>query len=112
MRKTRKYPCCIRIEREKAKENGHGKLALFVKGRQVEATQKHVALLACLHENQGCLVSYKQLGRILGHKSARKPQQHVLRQYMSWISKTLAANKALCTLAVSFRNGYVLCGHK
>jgi DNA-binding response OmpR family regulator len=108
----RKYPCCIRIERESAEENGQAKLLLFIKGQQVEATQKHAALLAHLHKNQGHLVSYKQLAMILGHKSARKPQQHILRQYMLWISKTLAAHKALCTLAVSFGNGYVLCGHK
>jgi DNA-binding response OmpR family regulator len=77
-----------------------------------EATQKHTALLAYLHKNQGRLVSYRQLVLILGHKSARKPQQHLPRQYMLWISKTLAAHKALCTLAVAYRVGYVLCGHK
>jgi hypothetical protein len=98
--KTRKYPCCIRIERQSARKNGHAKLVLFIKGNQVEATQKHAALLACLHQNQGHIVSYKQ------------PQLHILRQYVSWISKTLAAHKALCMLAVAPRVGYVLCGHE
>jgi hypothetical protein len=110
VRKKRKYPCCIRIK--SAKENGELKLVLFIKGRRVEASQKHTALLACLHKNQGHVVSYKQLGLILGHKFAREQQLHILRQYVSWISKTLAARRALCILAVAPRIGYVLCGHK
>jgi DNA-binding response OmpR family regulator len=108
--KKRKYRCCIKIE--SVKENGQLKSVLFIKGRQVEASQKHTALLACLHKNQGHVVSYKQLGLILGHKSAREQQLHILRQYVSWISKTLAAHRALCILAVAPRIGYVLCGHK
>ena len=112
MPKTRKYRCCIRIVRQSAKQHGQAKLVLFIKGRQVEASQKHTALLACLHKNQGHIVSYKQLGLILGHKSARTPELHILRQYVLWISKTLAAHKALCMLAVAPRIGYVLCGHK
>jgi hypothetical protein len=62
VRKKRKYRCCIRIE--SAKENGELKLVLFIKGRRVEASQKHTALLACLHKNQGHVVSYKQLEQI------------------------------------------------
>jgi hypothetical protein len=54
--KSRKYRCCIRIE--SAKENGQAKLVLFIKGRQVEApTEKHTALLDCLHKNRGLCVS-------------------------------------------------------
>jgi len=51
--KTRKYPCCVRIVREGAKKNGQAKLILFIKGRQVEASQKRTALLARLHKTQG-----------------------------------------------------------
>ena len=109
--KTRKYPCCIRILHERADNRPKVQLVLLIKGRQVEATQKNAALLACLHENQGRIVSYKQLNLILGHKSG--PQQlHILRQYVLWISKTLAAHKALCMIAVAPRVGYVLCGHE
>ena len=109
--KTRKYPCCIRILHEWTDNRPKVQLVLLIKGRQVEATQKHMALLACLHENQGRVVSYKQLNQILGHKSG--PQQlHILRQYVLWISKTLAAHKALCMIAVAPRVGYVLCGHE
>ena len=110
MRKKRKFRCCIRIE--SAKENGQLKLVLFIKGRRVEASQKHTALLACLHKNQGHVVSYKHLGLILGHKAAQAQQIHILRQYVLWISKTLAAHRALCILAVAPGIGYVLCGHK
>jgi hypothetical protein len=66
--KTRKYPCCIRILHERADNRPKVQLVLLIKGRQVEATQKNAALLACLHENQGRIVSYKQLNLILGHK--------------------------------------------
>jgi len=110
--KAHKYRCCIRIERESARQNGQAKLVLFIKGRQVEATQTQTAMLACLHKNQGHVVSYKQLVLILGHNSIRPPQLHILRQHASWIGKTLAAHKALCILAVAPRIGYVLCGHK
>jgi len=78
----------------------------------VEVSQKLAALLACLHENQGRVVSYKQLNLILGHKSVRPQQLHILRQYVLWISKILAAHKALCMITVAPRIGYVLCGHK
>jgi DNA-binding response OmpR family regulator len=109
--KARKYPCCIRIERESTKQNGQAKLILFIKGHQVEATQTQTTLLACLHQNKGHVVSYKQLVRVLGQKSTAPEQLHILRQYASWITKTLAAHKALCILAVAPRVGYVLCEH-
>jgi len=112
MPKTRKYPCCIRIERESVRKNRQTELILFIKGRHVEANQTQIAVLNCLHKNQGHLVSYKQLNLILGHKSTRPPQLHILRQYVSWIGKTLTAHNALCMLAVAPRIGYVLCGHK
>ena len=112
MPKTRKYPCCIRIERESAKKKRQAKLILFIKGQRVDASQTQTALLACLHKNQGHIVPYKQLGGLIGHKSTRPEQRHILRQYASWITKTLAAHKALCMLAVAPRVGYVLCGHK
>jgi DNA-binding response OmpR family regulator len=112
MPKARKYPCCIRILRESTKNMGQVQLVLLIKGRQVEASQTQTALLACLHQNQGHVVPYKQLGRLLGHKSTRPEQLHILRQYASWITKTLAAHRALCILAVAPRVGYVLCGHE
>ena len=112
MPKTRKYRCCIRIERESARKNGQANLVLFIKGRQVDASQTQMAMLAYLHKNQGYIVSYEQLGQILGHKFARPQQRHILRQYASWIGKTLSAHRALCILAVAPRVGYVLCGHE
>jgi DNA-binding response OmpR family regulator len=81
-------------------------------GRWKPPTEKHTALLDCLHKNRGHLVAYQQLGQILGHKTFRKPQRHVLRQYVSRIGKTLAAHKALCILAVAPDIGYVLCAHQ
>jgi len=78
--KTRKYPCCIRILHERTENRRKVQLVLLIKGRQVEASQKLVALLACLHENQGRVVSYKQLNLILGLKSVRPQQLYILRQ--------------------------------
>ena len=78
----------------------------------MDASQRQTALLACLHENQGHIVPYKQLVRLLGHRSTRLEQMHILRQYAAWITKTLTAHKALCMLAVAPRVGYVLCGHE
>ena len=111
--KTRKYPCCIRIERERAKSKNYDyKLLLFIKGRRVKASATQIAVLACLHDDQGHVVPYQRLGRILGYKSTELPQRHTLRQYVLWIKKTLAAHKALCVLAVVPEIGYVLCGHR
>ena len=78
MPKTRKYPCCIKILHGRAENRRKVQLVLLIKGRQVEASQKLAALLACLHENQERVVSYKQLNLILGHKSVRPQQLHIL----------------------------------
>ena len=113
MPKARKYPCCIRIETESARPKGRDdKLVLFIKGRRVRASATQVALLACLHDDQGHVVPYERLGRILGYKSTQMPERRILRQYVLWIKKTLAAHKALCVLAVAVDTGYVLCGHR
>lgn len=107
MPKTRKYPCCIEIVRERR----NGNLVLIIKGRQVRAGQKQMALLARLHDEQGHVVTHERLRSILGYKSTKKMQQHLLEQYMHWIRKTLAAHNALCMLGVVRGVGYVLCGH-
>src|SRR5271169_3661988 len=100
--KTCKYPCCIRIERESAKSKSYeDKLLLFIRGRQVKATAAQIAVLACLHDDQGHVVPYQRLGQILGYKSTQLPQRRILRQHVLWIKKKLAANKALCVLAVA-----------
>jgi DNA-binding response OmpR family regulator len=106
--KTRKYPCCIEIVRQRRDSN----LVLFIKGHYVRASQRQMALLACLHEDQGRVVPYKRLHLILGHKSTKKMQLHLLQQYMHWIKKTLTAHHALCMLGVVRDVGYVLCGHR
>jgi len=106
----RKHHCCIKITRESAK--GRDKLVLFIKGRKVKTFPSQVALLACLHENQGHIVSYQRLGAILGYESTQDRHRRTLRQHMLWIKKTLAAHKALCMLAVAWDTGYVLCGHE
>jgi hypothetical protein len=110
--KKRKYPCCIRILRERTKNRGQVPLVLLVKGRQVEASQKHMALLACLHENQGHIVSYKQLGLILGTNLLKRRSNCISCGSMYCGSVKRWPHKALCMLAVAPRVGYVLCGHK
>jgi len=110
---TRNYPCCIRIVKPSARQIGDGaKLVLFIKGHQVRATPSQAAVLACLHDDQGRVVPYQRLARVLGYKSMRRRRQRrTLRQYVLWIRKTLTRNKALCQLAVVPRIGYLLCGH-
>jgi len=108
MPRTRRYPCCIEIVRPRRDKN----FILLIKGRHVRASQKQMALLACLHDDQGRVITYKQLRMILGYKSTKKMQQHLLEQYMYWIRKTLAAHKTLCMLGVVRGVGYVLCGHR
>lgn len=92
-----KNPCGIRIERKRATKKGQPELVLFIRGHQVGASQKQTALLACLPKNHGHIVSYEQLIQVLGHKFFGRPQLHILRQYVLWVSKILAAHKALGT---------------
>jgi DNA-binding winged helix-turn-helix (wHTH) protein len=92
-----KNPCGIRIERKRATKKGQPELVLFIRGHQVGASQKQTALLACLPKNHGHIVSYEQLIQVLGHKFFGRPQLHILRQYVLWVSKILAVRKALGT---------------
>jgi DNA-binding response OmpR family regulator len=104
--------CCIRIARENGDRKGSGgKLALCIRGRQVKATPAQIALLACLHEHQGRIVPYAHLGKLLRLKSSRLQQRWILRQYIMWIKRTLAAHNAPCVIAVAPDVGYALCGH-
>jgi len=97
----------IKIEKE-----NDGRLAVFVGQRQIKTTPKAAAVLACLHENAGRVVSYERLGQAVGFKSMRKQELHVIRQYISWIRKTLAAHRAPCSITVAPKIGYALCRHE
>jgi len=53
--------CYIKIARENGDRKGSGgKLALYIRGRQVKATPAQIALLACLNEHQGRIVPYER----------------------------------------------------
>jgi DNA-binding response OmpR family regulator len=105
--------CFIKIARENGDRKGSGgKLTLSIRGRQVKAaTPAQIALLACLHENQGRILPYEHLGKLLRLKSSRLQQRWILRQYIMWIKRTLAAHKAPCVIAVAPSVGYALCGY-
>ena len=104
--------CCIKIARENGDRKGSGgKLALYIRGRQVNATPKQIALLACLHEHQGRIVRYEHLGKMLRLRSSRLQQKWILRQYIMWAKRTLVAHNAPCVIAVAPDIGYVLCAH-
>ena len=96
-------PCCIEIVRKRSAKEG----VLLIKGNPVRASQRRLAVLACLHEEQGRVVPYERLRAILGHKSSERKQTHLLQQYMLWIRKTLAAHEASCMLGVVQSVGYV-----
>ena len=85
------------------------KSVLYLNGRQVRATQTQVALLECLHAHKGRVVPYAPLCRVIGHKEARDPQLHILRQYAAWITKLLRAHKVPLVLTVAWGTGYALC---
>jgi len=85
------------------------KLAVFVKERRANLTPAQAALLACLHENSGHVISYERLGQALGFKSTRKQERNIIKQHMVGIRKTLAAHKAPCLIAIVPDIGYALC---
>jgi DNA-binding response OmpR family regulator len=88
---------------------GRRRPLLFLNGRHVPARSKEIALLACLYENKGRMVPYSHLCRIIGHKASRASDRHILRQYMSWIKRTLKVHKVPLVLAAARDVGYVLC---
>jgi hypothetical protein len=67
------------------------------------------ALLACLQLHSGSVVPYKRLCRILGYKSVRPKELHLLRQYITLVKKTLAARRTSYVVAVAHSVGYALC---
>ena len=85
-----------------------GQIVLFIKGRHVKAPNKQVALLACLADNLGLVVSYKNLCRNLGYKLTPKTQ-HLLRQHVTSVRKLLLRRKVSRALVVSIGLGYGIC---
>jgi DNA-binding response OmpR family regulator len=97
--------------KEKGKQRGGLRIrkpALFSNGDRVSASNRHVALLACLRENLGRVVPYERLFSCLGHKSKRKMPKHLLRQYMTWIKRTLSTHEVPYVLPVAQNVGYAL----
>jgi DNA-binding response OmpR family regulator len=66
-------------------------------------------LLAILYHNKGRLVPHSHLCRIIGHKSARPSQLHILRQYVSWAKRALRGYHVPLTIAAAKGIGYALC---
>jgi DNA-binding response OmpR family regulator len=88
---------------------GRRRLLLFLNGRHVPAPPRQIALLECLCENEGRVVPFSHLCRIIGRKASRASDRHMLRQYMSWIQRTLKAHKVPLVLAAARHVGYALC---
>jgi hypothetical protein len=82
---------------------------LYIDGRHVEGSQRHIAVLACLYDELGHVVPYKRLCPVLGQKTTGPTSLHLLRQYTTWIRQTLAVNKSPYVLTVAADVGYALC---
>ena len=86
-----------------------GELALLIKGRRVGASQTKIALLAALRDNVGSVVTYSHLCGILGYDVVHRKPVHILRQYIGWWKRTLAAHKIPFVITVAPEVGYALC---
>ena len=82
---------------------------ISINGRRVKMSDTPAALLACLRNCRGRVVPYKRLVQILGYRSGRPAQLHVLRQYMVEVKRVLAASGSPYVLAVAKGVGYALC---
>jgi hypothetical protein len=85
----RRHVAGIEIIRGKNRVSRKTKLVLFINGRWVNASQSQIALLACLHDEIGYVVSYETLCFIIGHGAASKKQRHILRQYVLALKRVL-----------------------
>jgi hypothetical protein len=87
-----------------------GRVVLLNRQRvHMRRNQTLAPLLACLADDLGCVIPYKRLCSAIGHKSARGPDLHVLRQYIRSLRGMLVAHKAPYVIAVVDNVGYGLC---
>jgi DNA-binding winged helix-turn-helix (wHTH) protein len=85
------------------------KALLEINGRLVRASETQAALLLYLYEKVGRVVPYERLCLVLGYRSMNDARLHVLRQYVTWVKRTLAKHEAPYVLAVTPDLGYALC---
>jgi DNA-binding XRE family transcriptional regulator len=67
------------------------------------------AIAACLFDNLGRAVSYKQLLTVIGRKADNPTSRHLLRQYISTLREMRIENGSPYIIAVGQEVGYVLC---
>jgi len=89
---------------------GERRLLLLINGEHVSAPATNVRLLAYLHKHRGQVVALHNLCRLLGFPDVTEVERHILRQYTSWINRTLAAQGLPYCLTVARNVGYALCG--
>jgi DNA-binding winged helix-turn-helix (wHTH) protein len=82
---------------------------LQIDDRVLEASARQLAILECLHENLGTVVSYARLCSILGLTSDERKHLHLLRQYVKFNSDMLEANRLPYVITVAREAGYALC---
>jgi DNA-binding winged helix-turn-helix (wHTH) protein len=82
---------------------------LQIDDQVLEASARQLAILECLHENLGTVVSYARLCSILGLTSDERKHLHLLRQYVKFNSDMLEANRLPYVITVAREAGYALC---
>jgi hypothetical protein len=75
----------------------------------VRARGAQRALLACLYDELGRMVTYERLCRVIGHQSCGERQIHILRQQMMFVRQLLTKHETRYFLAVAAGVGYALC---
>ena len=68
-----------------------------------------MALVACLYNEQGRVVPYERLYRLIGHRPSKTKQVNLLRQYMMQVRRLLTKHKAGYSIAVDAGVGYAPC---
>jgi DNA-binding response OmpR family regulator len=82
---------------------------ISINGRWVKMSDRAAALLACLQNHPGRVVPYRRMVEILGFRTMRSAQLHVLRQYVMEVKRALAASRSPYVLAVAEGVGHALC---
>src|SRR5690242_1713627 len=101
MANGRRYAFSVAIHRK-----ANGRLVPLISGPR---WNKLEAVAACLFDNLGRGIPYRQLLDVIGHKSDNPSSRHLLRQYISTLREMLLASDSPYHIAVIQEVGYCLC---
>ena len=85
------------------------RIPVLILGHRLRAARQERAILRCLSENFGFVVSYETLCVALGYASATPKNKHTVRQQIMAVKRLLETYDVPCTVTTAVGVGYALC---